>query len=181
MFWKLTMLRLKKWDDYRKTKLKNRVFLMFLLIRVVKILFFNFRFLSTFFLFIILLLLLLAILQTIKRNLTNFFRSTSLSTNLIVNLFFSIDCWKFRIAYSLTRIIILLINTQLYLLLIVQLKMSLIILTFIAKEILIILFSSNKFLFFCEAFIKTKTRLAMFEKNTRFSKCDLIKLLISFF
>ena len=181
MFWKSAILKLKKWNDYKKTKLKNRVFLMFLSIRVVKILFFNFRLLSIFFLFIILLLLLLTILQTIKKSLTSFFCLISLSTSLITNLFFSINCWKFKIVYSLTRIIILSINTQLYSLLIVQLKTSLIILTFIAKRISIILFSSNKFLFFCETFIRTEIRLTIFKKSTRFLKCDLIKFLMSFF
>ena len=181
MFWRSAMLRLKRWDDYREAKLKNRVFLVFLPIRAVKILFFNFRLLSTSSLFIALLLSLSAVLQTIKRSLTSFFRSTSLSASLIASLPFSTNCWKFRIAYSSTRIIILSISTQLYSLLVVPLRISLVTSTPIAKGILITLSSPSKFSLFCEAFIRTKTRSTMLEESTKLSKCDSIRSLMSFF
>ena len=181
IFWKSAMLKLKRWNDYRKAKLKNRVFLVFLSIRAVKFFFFSFRPLLIFFLFIILLLSLSAILQTMKKSLANFFRSTNLSANLIANSLSSINCWKFKIAYSLTRITILSISTQLYSLLIVQLKTSLITSTFIAKKISITSPSSNRFLFFCEAFMRTETRLTILEKSTKFLKYGSIKFLMSFF
>ena len=58
--------------------------------------------------------------------------------------------------------------------------MSLITSMFIAKFFLIISFRLNKFLFFCEAFMKIKTKSAMFEKNIKYLKCDLIKSLMNF-
>ena len=70
---------------------KSRFFNVFVNTRR-EIFFFQFSTLINFFLFIILLLLLSAILQTIKKSLTNFFRSTNSSTNLIANSFFSINC-----------------------------------------------------------------------------------------
>ena len=52
---------------------------------------------------------------------------------------------------------------------------------FIVKKILITSFRSSKFLFFFEAFTRTKTKSTTFEKNTKLSKCELIKLSTSFF
>ena len=52
---------------------------------------------------------------------------------------------------------------------------------FIVKRISITSFRSNKFSFFFETFTKTETKSATFEKNTKFSKCELIKLSTNFF
>ena len=132
-------------------------------------------------LFMLLILLLLVILSIVTKSLTNCFFRINLSTKKTKVLSFSIDCWKFKIVFSLISIIILRLSIMFFSLLIVFWTMFRITLTFIAKQILIIFCCSNKFLFFCVIFIRIATKLTMFIESTNYSKWKLIKFSTNFF
>ena len=123
----------------------------------------------------------LVILSAVTRSLTSCLFRISLSAKKTKILSFSTDCWKFKTVFSLISIIILRLSMMPFSLLVVFRTMFRITSTSIAEQILITFCRSNKFLFFCAAFIRIATRLAISAESTSYSRWELIKLSTSSF